>query len=77
MARTEGTMDTMCEFEECAYCGTEIVGADMGRVPELDDDEAWERIAAEHAPDCEWIATRAHRRDYRDEARAAHLEAAS
>jgi hypothetical protein len=75
MARTEVTMDTeMCEFEECAYCGANIVGSDVGRVPAVDDDEAWERLAAEHDPECEWIATRAHRRDYRDVARATGQE---
>ncbi len=46
---------------ECADCGREHALPDS--VPDADDDEAWGELAAEHDDDCEWIATRAHRRD--------------
>ena len=42
---------------ECAYCGR--MGYDT--VPAIDADSEWDMIAKDHAPDCEWIATRAHR----------------
>jgi hypothetical protein len=45
----------------CADCGREHALTDG--VPDADDDEAWGKLAAEHDNDCEWIATRAHRRD--------------
>lgn len=45
---------------ECVYCGHEV--PDEGEyVPEVRDTLEWERLATEHAPDCEWILTRAHR----------------
>lgn len=44
---------------ECMYC-LQIVTS--GEVPDVYDDEAWERIAREHHPGCEWVNTRAHRR---------------
>lgn len=51
-------MDT---YHECAYCNAEIVGdPDTTPVPAVDDDEAWEELACQHAADCEWIETRAH-----------------
>lgn len=46
----------------CAYCGEEHTAAEDREVPASDDDEAWERLAASHGSDCEWIETRAHRR---------------
>ena len=47
---------------ECIYCGaTDLEHA--GKIPALADDEAWTEIAEEHRDDCDWIATRAHRRD--------------
>lgn len=45
---------------ECAYCRREVVA---GEVPDPDDDAAWEELADQHDDDCEWVATRAHRRD--------------
>ena len=47
----------------CTYCGAEDVTD--GPVPASDDTAAWERLAVEHEPGCEWIATRAHRYDVR------------
>jgi hypothetical protein len=46
----------------CAYCNMPVRPGDS--VPKADDD-AWEDIAtnAGHADDCEWVRTRAHRRD--------------
>lgn len=46
---------------ECVYCGREHDGDDSAPVPRTDDDTAWARLAADHADDCEWITTRAHR----------------
>ncbi len=46
--------------EECLYCRCQIENADT--VPAINDDEAWEKLAVDHADDCEWILTRAHRR---------------
>lgn len=43
----------------CAYCGALVL--DGTEVPAADNDTAWDRLSAEHAADCEWIATRAHR----------------
>lgn len=48
---------------ECLYCGQMVKLEDSGEVPAQSDDEAWERIAANHAPDCEWVTSRAHRRE--------------
>jgi hypothetical protein len=47
------------EQEECAYCGRMV----PSEVPALADGAAWARLAAEHADDCDWIASRAHRGD--------------
>lgn len=49
-----------CEVE-CAYCGMEHTQEDEKIVPAIDNDEEWARLAKQHAPDCEWIRTRAHR----------------
>lgn len=44
----------------CAYCGATIKQRD--NLPAfVDDDDAWRQRAKHHAPDCEWILTRAHR----------------
>lgn len=47
----------------CAYCDCEIEAPDRLTVPKADDDDEWTRLAEQHGPDCEWIRTRAHRRD--------------
>jgi hypothetical protein len=47
--------------DECVYCGTIVPEVD---VPEVDDEEAWEGLACFHAPGCEWVLTRAHRREF-------------
>lgn len=46
----------------CAYCD---YGLEMGEVPNVDEDEEWTRLALWHDDDCEWIKTRAHRREVR------------
>jgi hypothetical protein len=46
---------------ECAYCSQE--SEPCSAVPAVDDDDAWTDLAAHHLPSCEWILTRAHRRD--------------
>ena len=47
---------------ECAYCFALVPAAaeDEGP-PEPSEHRAWARIADDHAPDCEWVRTRAHR----------------
>jgi hypothetical protein len=45
----------------CLYCGAETPSNDAETVPAIDDDSAWERLAAQHGRDCEWVVTRAHR----------------
>lgn len=61
-----GTTDDgwVCEARQvpCAYCGEPHPVTEDREVPASDDDEAWERLAASHGSDCEWIETRAHRR---------------
>lgn len=49
------------ETELCAYCGAELL-VWVGKVPDEDDEEQWEALAAQHGPGCEWVETRAHRR---------------
>lgn len=51
----------MDDLAECLYCGADTKERDP--VPSVGDDEAWGRLAAEHRAGCEWIQTRAHRRD--------------
>jgi hypothetical protein len=51
----------MTEPTECLYCNHLIEAEDEARVPAVDDHDAWQALAAEHAHDCEWIRTRAHR----------------
>lgn len=53
--------------EECVYCGAEIPESRAAEVPPVDDDAEWELLAADHAADCEWIITRAHRVDTREQ----------
>lgn len=48
------------ESVECSYCGADVPGL---AVPEMHDDAAWGTLAAQHNPKCEWVETRAHRRD--------------
>lgn len=47
--------------EECAYCGRLIPIESASVVPPPGDDEAWGVLSRDHAPECEWIQTRAHR----------------
>lgn len=51
---------------DCAYCDREVTDTTSEPAPELQDDAAWRLLAREHAHDCEWIATRAHRLDGRE-----------
>lgn len=44
----------------CEYCDSDEITT--VKVPAVNDDKAWARIASEHNPDCEWVETRAHRR---------------
>jgi hypothetical protein len=44
----------------CAYCYCEVSSLD---VPDVTDDDAWEALAHEHEDHCEWVLTRAHRRE--------------
>jgi len=60
-AWTEETHRQATPSEPCAYCHAEI--PDGEPVPALDDEETWMVLALDHADDCEWIRTRAHRRD--------------
>ena len=47
---------------ECLYCGALVPLEDENVLPpETDDEVAWTALSAVHAPDCEWITTRAHR----------------
>ena len=49
---------------ECIYCGwTHQPDPATAPVPRVDDDAAWSTLAETHATDCEWITTRAHRRE--------------
>lgn len=43
----------------CAHCGCDVPVTDL---PDADDDAGWEELARDHDDDCEWVATRAHRR---------------
>lgn len=45
----------------CIYCDEPV--SDETEIPAADDDVRWGEIAAQHYVDCEWIHTRAHRRD--------------
>jgi hypothetical protein len=50
--------------QQCIYCGSEV--SDDSQVPAYDDHDAWDTLAVEHDVDCEWIRTRAHRRQEPD-----------
>lgn len=61
-ARAHRCDDTACVVTvvtECAYCGRDHQAPEA--VPAIDDDATWAAMAADHADDCEWITTRAHR----------------
>lgn len=60
-------------MSDCIYCNAEV--ADETRVPALDDEDAWQELAREHATDCEWILTRAHRLPEIQECRKAPADA--
>lgn len=45
-------------WQECVYCYNLVTTLE---VPEINDDEMWDALAGEHDPECEWVATRAHR----------------
>jgi hypothetical protein len=45
---------------ECIYCWA--LGTTQA-VPDVDDDDSWDELAKEHGDDCEWVLTRAHRRE--------------
>lgn len=52
------------ETVECTYCSRDVPAAGTDKaVPALDDDDAWDALAHHHARGCEWVVTRAHRRD--------------
>lgn len=46
---------------ECAYCSADV--EQIEPVPGPEDDAAWRAQAMEHHRGCEWVTTRAHRRD--------------
>jgi hypothetical protein len=48
-------------LNECIYCQHEITARQDITPPAVDDHAAWVALAGDHADDCEWIATRAHR----------------
>ena len=43
----------------CAYCGQLVTDPDV--IPTLDDIVGWAKLAAEHAPGCYWLQTKALR----------------
>jgi hypothetical protein len=52
------------ETIECCYCGAIVPGCEScPNAPPADHDGAWEALAELHNAGCEWIRTRAHRRD--------------
>lgn len=54
--------------QPCAYCDRMVEAHRDDSVADVGDDAEWARLAKDHADDCEWITTRAHRR-YGAEAR--------
>jgi hypothetical protein len=48
---------------ECAYCARDVADFTHEPPPAPSADDAWAELAKWHAPDCEWIATRARRRE--------------
>jgi hypothetical protein len=53
----------MYDSIECVYCGATVPDRGDGPPPAVDDAAAWRDLREEHAEDCEWITTRAHRID--------------
>ena len=49
------------ETAECIYCGAQVPDRGDGPPPAVGNDHAWRELRGEHAEDCEWIETRAHR----------------
>lgn len=43
----------------CLYCGYGVSGSPE-KVPDELDDDGWNTLAAQHAPNCEWITSKAH-----------------
>jgi hypothetical protein len=58
-----GEIEADEELPICLHCGREMTGPDPDRMPKLEDEAGWEAEAGRHAPDCEWVRTRAFRRD--------------
>lgn len=48
------------KHDQCQYCGVDVPSDE--EVPDEDDDEAWAAEAKKHASWCEWVTSRAHRR---------------
>ncbi len=55
----ETNIATESQITECVYCSAHV--PNEGEVPSKGDDAAWRMLALQHAADCEWISTRAHR----------------
>ncbi|RLC85442.1 MAG: hypothetical protein DRJ03_11700 [Chloroflexi bacterium] len=53
----------LTEIVLCLYCDMWIEKEISDEVPATDDDEEWAELAKHHEGDCEWVATRAHRKD--------------
>lgn len=52
--------DQGMDEEECMYCGAVVP---VEEPPKVGDDEEWRRLAVVHNWGCEWVETRAHRRE--------------
>jgi hypothetical protein len=50
----------MVQIEECSYCGRDVV---VQAVPAVADEKTWAHLTVVHASTCEWVSTRAFRRD--------------
>jgi hypothetical protein len=48
-------MDTVV----CEYCGQLVTDTDV--IPAIEDIMGWAKLAAEHAPECYWVRTKALR----------------
>lgn len=53
---------------ECGYCMRIIPADDYQVVPAANDQTEWARLATQHESDCEWVTTRAYRRNVAPEA---------
>lgn len=54
--------DAALDETECVYCGRYVENPrEDAPAPRIADDAEWTRLGKQHAPDCEWIVTRAHR----------------